>query len=199
MACFLLFVGTGPAGFLALAALFLMTWASTRLGYQRKLALGVAERREGRSAKQILANLAIASLASIAFSATGNRAWLVATLATLAEAAADTVASEVGQHRGAQARLITTWQPVPAGTDGGITLVGSIAAAAAGLTIAIVGAIGGALPLSHLWIPAAAGFLGMLIDSALGATLQHRGWMSNEAVNFLSTLAAAILAFGVAP
>lgn len=126
-ACFLLFAGVGPAAFAALAALFAMTWATTRLGYQRKLALGLAERKEGRTAWQILANLTAAALSSTAYGATGNRAWLVATLAALAEAATDTVASEIGQYRGSRARMITTWKQVPAGTDGGITIVGSIA------------------------------------------------------------------------
>ena len=93
LSCFLLFAGAGPAAFAALALLFAMTWASTRLGYRRKQSLGLAERREGRSAWQVLANLAAAALSSVVFSATGNRAWLVATVAALAEAATDTVAS----------------------------------------------------------------------------------------------------------
>ena len=41
------------------------------------------------------------------------------------------------------------------------------------------------------------GFVGMLADSLLGATIQRRGWLSNEAVNFVSTLAAATLAYGI--
>src|SRR5260221_11768822 len=62
LACFLLFSGAGPAAFATLAALFLMTWAATRLGYPRKLALGLAERREGRDAWQVPAKLAVACL-----------------------------------------------------------------------------------------------------------------------------------------
>ncbi len=93
LACFPLFAGAGPAAFATLAALFAMTWASTRLGYRRKLARGLAERREGRNAWQVLANLAVAALGSVVFSATGNRAWLVAAMAALTEAATDTVAS----------------------------------------------------------------------------------------------------------
>src|SRR5260370_23327565 len=53
LACFLLFAGAGPAAFATLAALFLMTWVATRMGYRRKLTLGLAERREGRNAWQI--------------------------------------------------------------------------------------------------------------------------------------------------
>jgi uncharacterized protein (TIGR00297 family) len=195
LACFLLFAGAGPIAFATLVALFGMTWISTRLGYRCKLALGLAERREGRNAWQILANLAVAALASVVFSATGNRVWLVAALAALAEAATDTVASEIGQYRGPDARLITTWERVPAGTDGGITIPGSAAGIAAGLVIAVVATAGGMLLPSQFWIPAAAGFAGMLIDSILGATLQRRGWISNQTVNLFATLAAAALAY----
>jgi len=195
LACFLLFAGVGPAAFATLAALFLMTWVSTRLGYRRKLALGLAERREGRNAWQVLANLSVAALGSVLFSATGNRVWLVAVVAALTEAATDTVASEIGQCRGPDARLITTWQRVPAGTDGGITISGSIAGMAAGLAIAAIATAGGMLPQAQLWIPVAAGFAGMLIDSLLGATVQRRGWISNQGVNLFATLAAAALAY----
>jgi len=194
LACFLLFAGAGPTAFCTLAALFVMTWISTRLGYRRKLALGLAERREGRNAWQVLANLAVAAIGSVVFSVTGNRVWLIAMLAALAEAATDTVASEIGQYRRPDARLITTWERVPAGTDGGITIPGSIAGIAGGLVIAAVAAVGGIVPQSQLWIPVGAGFAGMLIDSLLGATLQRRGWIDNQRVNFFATLAAAGLA-----
>jgi uncharacterized protein (TIGR00297 family) len=197
IACFLLFACAGPAAFATLAALFLMTWAATRLGYRRKLALGLAERREGRSAWQVLANLAVAALGSAVFSTSGNRLWLIASLAALAEAATDTVASEIGQCRGPDARLITTWEHVPPGTDGGITIPGSLAGLAAGMVIAAVATVGGIVPWGQLWIPVAAGFAGMLIDSILGATLQRRGWINNEAVNFFATLAAAALGYAI--
>src|ERR1700686_1863635 len=194
----LFLAGAGPAAFATLAALFLMTWVATRLGYRRKLALGLAERREGRNAWQVLANLAVAALGSVAFSATGNRVWLIAALAAMAEAATDTVASEIGQYRGPEARMITTWERVPPGTDGGVTIPGSIAGLAAGLVIAAVATVGGMLPQTQLWIPVAAGFVGMLIDSVLGATLQRRAWISNQTVNFFATLAAAALAYALA-
>ena len=127
---------------------------------------------------------------------------MVASAAALAEAATDTVASEIGQSRGPDARLITTLlttrERVPAGTDGGITLPGSMAGLAAGMVVVTVAALGGMVSWDQLWIPVAAGFAGMLFDSLLGATLQRRGWIGNQAVNLFSTLAAAALAYATA-
>jgi len=107
------------------------------------------------------------------------------------------VASEIGQYRNFDSRLITSWKSVPAGTDGGITLAGTVAGMAAGLVIAVVAAVGGMLSLAQSWIPVTAGFAGMLIDSFLGATLQQRSWISNQTVNLLGTLAAAAIGYGV--
>ena len=197
-ACFLLFSGAGPSAFGVLGALFIMTWVATRRGHRRKLSLGLAERRDGRNAWQVLANLAVSAVASVLFGVTGTRVWLVVLVAALAEAACDTVASEIGQSLGANARLITTWEVVPAGVDGGISFAGTIAGFAASLVIALVAAAGGLLDRAQLWIPVAAGFAGMLVDSLLGGTLQRRGWIGNQAVNFFSTVAAAALAYAIA-
>jgi uncharacterized protein (TIGR00297 family) len=86
---------------------------------------------------------------------------------------------------------------VPAGTDGAITMAGTIAGTVAGLMIAAVAALAGMLPHAQVWIPVVAGFIGMLVDSILGATLQRRGWINNEAVNLFGTLAAGMLAYGI--
>jgi len=196
-ACFLLFAAAGPSGFAVLASLFLLTWISTRFGYRRKQDLGLAERGDGRSAWQVLANLAVAALGSLAFAATGNRAWLFASVAALAEAATDTVASEIGQTRGHTAVLITSWKPVAVGTDGGITFAGTMAGILAGTIVAVVAAWTRAIPGPLFWIPAATGVIGMLVDSLLGATLQRQGTINNEAVNFFGTLLAAALAYGI--
>ena len=196
--CFCLFVGGGPGAFITLVALFIMTWMTTRLGLARKQELGLAEKREGRTAKQVLANLAVPAIAAVAFARTGNRVWLVAMCAALGEAATDTVASEVGQAFGGRPRMITSLRSVAAGVDGGITLWGTIGGIASAVVLAAIAAGRGLVSLSQLWILIPAGFVGMLTDSIMGATLQRRGLLSNEGVNLAATLIAAALAFAVA-
>jgi uncharacterized protein (TIGR00297 family) len=197
LACFGLFVGAGPGAFAVLATLFVVTWVSTRLGYRRKQELGLAERREGRNAQQVLANLGVATAGALAFGATGNAGWLVAAVAALAEAATDTVASEVGEWRLRDAFMITTGARVPAGTDGGITVSGTFAGLAGGVVIASVAAGCGMIAARGTWIPVVAGFAGMVADSLMGATIQRRGWISNQGVNFVATLVAGGMAWGI--
>ena len=124
--CFVLYVGGGPGAFAALITVFALAWITTRLGYARKQKLGTAERREGRKASQVLANLGVATACAAASIISHDRTiFLLAMAAALSEAAADTVSSEVGQAFGEKARLITTWRSVPAGTDGGVSLIGT--------------------------------------------------------------------------
>lgn len=195
LACFALLAGAGPGAFAVLGMLFALTWLSTRVGYRQKEKLGLAERRKGRNGWQVAANLSVAALCVVAFALIGNRAWLIAAIAALAEAATDTVASEIGQASRQQPRLITTWGRVQAGVDGGITLAGTLAGMAAGILIVLVASASAILTRNELWIPAAAGFFGMIADSFLGATLQRRRWISNQGVNLLATLVAAALGY----
>jgi uncharacterized protein (TIGR00297 family) len=196
-ACFVLYASIGPSAFAALAALFLVTWASTRLGSGRKQELGVAERKDGRNGWQVLANLGVPALCALGFAMTGSRAWIIGCLAALAEAATDTVASEIGQTYSRTAILITNWKSVAAGTDGGVTMLGTLAGVGGALLISMVGVGTGLIGFGQLCIPLAAGVVGMLADSLLGATLQRRGWMNNEAVNFWGTLAAAGVGYAI--
>jgi uncharacterized protein (TIGR00297 family) len=196
--CFVLYLGGGAAAFAALITVFALAWITTRLGYQRKQKLGTAERREGRKASQVLANLGVAA-ACAALCVLGNdkdqAIFAVATAAALSEAAADTVSSEIGQAFSKTARLITTWRPIPPGTNGAVSLVGTLAGIAAAVTVSAVCVLGGLVPRQWLVVSASTAVLGMLVDSFLGAWLERRHLANNDSVNFCGTLAAAIAAF----
>ena len=190
--CLAILWGAGFGGFAALLAVFLLTWAATRIGYARKLRLGMAEAHTGRDERQVLANLGVAAVGSLLYVFGGREArLLLAVTAALAEAAADTVSSEIGQAVGGVPRLITNWSKVPAGTDGAITLVGTLAGTGGAIVVASVAMVGGLFPKHHLPICIVAGVAGMLADSVLGAALERRGVLKNNAVNLISTAMAA--------
>jgi uncharacterized protein (TIGR00297 family) len=197
--CFSIYWGTGLAGFLVLISVFVLTWLTTRWGYQKKQRLGVAEKRDGRRATQVLANLGIAALCSLLHALNPTRTiYLLALAATLSEAAADTVSSEVGQASAERARLITTWEQVPAGSDGGVSMVGTVAGIIAAALVSLVCVMTGLIPWKWLGISLTTAFAGMIADSYMGATLERRRILTNDSVNFLGTCVAAALALWMA-
>ncbi len=193
--CFLLYAGAGPGAFVALITVFCLAWISTRWGYQQKQKLGTAERRDGRRASQVLANLGVAAICAVLYATGGRRAvFLLAVAAALSEAAADTVSSEVGQAGGEKARLITTWRLVPAGTNGGVSSAGSLAGIVAAAVVSIVCVLVGFLPLRWAGVSVTAAVGGMVADSYLGASLERRKLLNNDLVNLAGTLAAVAIA-----
>jgi uncharacterized protein (TIGR00297 family) len=191
---FVLYATSGPGAFTTLAAVFVVTAGTTRMGHEQKRLLGIAERKRGRNGWQVLANLAAAAAFSAASLYTARAGLLLAAVAALAEAAADTASSEIGKALGAKAYLVTSFRRVDVGNDGAISMVGTAGGIAAGLFVALVAHWCRIIP-SH-WIAATAGAaaLGMFIDSFLGAILQQRGLLSNSGVNLVSTVAAAAVA-----
>jgi uncharacterized protein (TIGR00297 family) len=188
-----LYAAAGPGAFILLALLFILTWGATRLGYQRKQKLGTAEKKEGRTAAQVLANVGVAAACAAAYRWHGNMVFLLATCAALSEAAADTVSSEIGQTSSREARLITNWRRVPAGTNGGISIAGTLAGAGAALLITTAGIFTGLISRHELLSSCVAAFTGMICDSYMGATVEWRGLLNNNAVNFLGTLTAVLV------
>src|SRR5579872_3149379 len=194
--CFALLWVTDLAGFAGLLAVFVLTWVTTRFGYKRKQRLGTAEARSGRNALQVLANLGTSAICAVLYTTLlPDVRFLVAMAAALAEAAADTVSSEMGQALGRAPRLITTWQKVEPGTNGAVTLAGTMDGATAATAVALVFALSGIFSWRSFAICAGAGVAGMIFDSFLGATLERSHWLGNNAVNFASTIIAAVLAF----
>ena len=197
--CFVLLVGAGPGAFVGLVAVFVLAWASTRVGYRRKQEQGTAEKKTGRKASQVLANLGVAAgcaalhLGYSRFSALGVPIFSLGMVAAFSEAAADTVSSELGQVQ-KRARLITTWKTVPPGTDGGVSPLGTLAGILAAALVAGTCLLVRLVPLRGAVVAFAAAAIGMLIDSLLGALLERRGSLNNDAVNFLGTLTAAAVA-----
>ena len=193
---FVLMLAAGLSGFLPLVTVFLLTLVTTRWGYARKQTLGVAERRRGRTASQVLANLCAAALCALPaiWIPQFSEVLLMAAMAALAEAAADTVSSEVGQATAKSAYMITDFRAAAIGTNGAISVEGTLSGCIAASIVAWVGAFFGIVPWQWTPVVAIAGVAGMFLDSVLGATWENAGKMGNDSVNFVSTVFAADLA-----
>jgi uncharacterized protein (TIGR00297 family) len=189
---FLLYLSAGPPAFITLLGVFILTWVTTRIGYVRKVGMGLAENQRGRGARQVFANVGAA--AAFALAGIFIPALQIASAAALAEAAADTASSECGEALARRAYLITSLRRVDVGTDGGISLPGTLAGILASFLIAALAASVGWIPHRQVSLVAAAGFLGTVFDSGLGATLERRGVLGNNGVNSVSTVAAGIVA-----
>jgi uncharacterized protein (TIGR00297 family) len=184
-------------------AVSLLAFGATRVGRGRKEQLGTAEDHKGRRAAQIAANLGMAVLVSNDAAQTwlDNSRWseqlAMAAMAALAGAAADTVSSEIGQVLGGQPRMLTTLRAAEPGTDGAISLAGTLAGVVAAAITAGLGVFALRGNLTMLWVSCAGGVFGLFFDSLLGATFERAGWLNNDAVNFLSTASAAAIALGL--
>ena len=102
--------------------------------------------------------------------------------------------SEIGQLWGRRTFLITTLKPVPRGTEGAVSLEGTLATV---LGSAAVAALGWALGFYGPWVVALitlAAFIGTTLESYVGATVEKAGLLDNESVNFLNTLIGALAA-----
>jgi uncharacterized protein (TIGR00297 family) len=197
--CAVLTLGWSPwyrSALPALVTLFVLTWAATRFGRARKQPLGIAEDKHGRNAAQVAANLGVAGLAaalSLIHRVPGSWYSLMV-VASLAEATADTLASELGEVVGGQPLLVTTFRRVAPGTDGAVSLAGTVAGVSGALLVVAVSWATLKLSMADTLAAALGAVGGLFVDSLLGATAERSGWLNNDAVNFLSTLAAALIA-----
>jgi uncharacterized protein (TIGR00297 family) len=210
----IVFVRGGRAGVAALLAFFISSSWLSRVGELRERLLPLAQAKGAqRDAWQVMANGAIAAMC-LGLERPGGF------VGALAAAGADTWATELGLVAGRQPRLITTCQPVPRGTSGGITPEGLAASSAGALVVGAAYALLAGQPRA-IWLAALAGTSGSLMDSLLGATLQAKyrcrqcgatieqsvhppcgvsadlesglAWITNDTVNLLCTLVGATI------
>ncbi|WP_262920184.1 DUF92 domain-containing protein [Niabella hibiscisoli] len=111
--------------------------------------------------------------------------------ACFASATADTVSSELGNVYGRRFYHILSFRKGVKGANGVISIEGTLAGCIGSLVIALLYSFWQGWNTDLLLI-VGAGIVGNLIDSILGAALENKRYISNNAVNFLNTIAAAI-------
>ena len=193
-----IYAGAGFPGLAMLGTFFLLGTGATawQAGYKERL--GLAEKGKGRrTAGQAIANAGVAAtLAALAWYFP-NQAQLyrVMLAAAFASATADTISSEMGNVYGRRFYNILTFRKDTRGLNGVVSLEGTLLGILGSALIGLIYGIGFGWNVNVLWI-IIAGTFGNLTDSVLGATLERRHYLTNNAVNFLNTLLAALVAMG---
>ncbi len=188
----------GWRGWLSVVFYFVLGSAVTKLGFKYKNDKGIAEARGGkRGPENVWGSAATGALLAMAFQfgLGTDQILLLGFASSFSAKLADTFGSEIGKRWGSKAFLITTFRAVPAGTDGAISLEGTIASAFGSLLMSyimyLMGILTWGMPVVVVF---SVGFVATLFESFIGAILQNRiSWLNNEMINFLQTAFAAIL------
>jgi uncharacterized protein (TIGR00297 family) len=190
--------GLGLPALALMIAFFVVGTVATKIGYRTKEARGIAQERGGaRGWRHAWANGGVpAFLALLAgLSAVPLRDLLVLAYAgAVATAAADTCSSEVGKAYGRRTWLITSFRAVPPGTEGAISLEGTLGGLLGAALVAAVGVATGLYSAPLAVLVAVAGLLGSLAESVVGTVAERRGWLDNNLLNALNTAIGATVA-----
>ncbi|PSF38524.1 TIGR00297 family protein [Aphanothece hegewaldii CCALA 016] len=194
----------GWRGYALMMFYFFVGSAVTRIGIQQKEAEGIAEKRSGMRGPENVWGSALAgticAILTLLVSSPIKELLILGYVASLSTKLSDTSASEVGKAYGKSTFLITTLQPVPRGTEGAISLEGTLAGVVASAAIASLGlGLGIINPIGVIWCIIAA-FIATNLESVIGATLQNQWeWLTNEWVNVINTIIGATIAilFGI--
>lgn len=188
-------------GYLLLLGFFVLGTLLTKLGYRRKEAERLAQEEGGRrGARHAFANAGVALVCAVLALTTDHLLFFVVAFASaFATAAADTAGTEIGQLWGRRTFLVTSFRPVPRGTDGAVSLEGTLAGLVAGGLLGLLGAAVGLYPWAGALVVTAAAFLGSTLESVVGAAAERKALLDNEAMNFLNTLVGALLGGFLSP
>jgi len=203
-----LILGGGPPLYVALLAFFIVGTLATKLGYSRKAGEGLAQEGGGRrGAAHAFANVGVAAICAVACWRGLGLVPLFMGIAALATAAADTTASEIGQLIGKRAFLPLSFRRVERGTEGAVSIEGTVAGILAGCIVAIAGT---AIAVHHfragftgsviidrthvVLVLTACAFVASYCESILGSwNRRHGSPIANGTLNFLNTMLGAFL------
>ncbi|MBI5355276.1 MAG: DUF92 domain-containing protein [Candidatus Aenigmarchaeota archaeon] len=169
-----------------LISFMLIGYIATKWKYSQKKQMGIEEGGFGeRGAGSVLANGLPAALFLLIASPIGF-------LGSVATALSDTLASEIGPLAG-KARLITGFGSVKPGTDGGVSPLGTLASCVGAFITASLAPLVG-ISAGGAFSAFIGGIAGCNIDSILGASLERKGLLDKNQVNFISAVFGGLLA-----
>ncbi|CAM8906385.1 unnamed protein product [Rhodiola kirilowii] len=188
-------------------------WVSARCGLLRhpvtkvkmaqKEAQGVAEKRKGRRGPGSVIGSSAAGCICALVSIYGAPTDVVSHLLKLGFVASfctklsDTVSSEIGKAYGKITYLVTTLKVVPRGTEGAVSLEGTLAGLVAAALLAYVGCYLNLIKPPEAMVCIIASQIANVGESIIGATLQEKEgfqWLNNDLVNVINISMGSIVA-----
>ncbi len=170
----------------------------TKLGFDYKNRIGIAEKRGGRRGPENVwgsasTGLFLAVLIKLNF--TNIILLKIGFAASFAAKLADTFGSEIGKRYGNNTFLITTLTKVNRGTEGAISLEGTIASLIGSLLMTyVMFFLGIIISDKQIYVVSISGFVATLFESYIGAKYQDKFKLSNETVNAIQTSIASLIA-----
>jgi len=182
----------GVGSWIVLLCFLVLGTAATRVGWQRKSALGIAERDHGRRGLGNVAGKGAVVLGAAVMTPIANPdLCAVITVAALAAALADTAGSEIGKAFGRTAYALPSLRRVEPGTAGAVSVVGSAATVLGAAAISALAVAVRAVDLRHAVLCGVIGVATAFLESAFSRDVNH------DAINFTLTVVAATLATGL--
>lgn len=198
--------------------MFITSSLLTKVGKQKEIDFQKTIKKSGsRDYIQGLANFGPGLIFYSLFLITPSQDLLIAFLATISTANSDSWASEIGGLDKDKPFSILTFKRIPKGISGGISIIGCLGAILGSLSIAVLSyyIFPDQITIKEIYIITISGFVGMLLDSFIGAKFQilyknNKGelteqpqkviekgsnYINNDMVNFISCLLAGLLIF----
>ncbi len=170
----------------------------TKIGYKFKKEQGIAEKRGGRRGPENVWGSAATGLffaVMTKFNIANIVLFKIGFAASFAAKLADTFGSEIGKRFGKDTYLITSFKKVERGTEGGISLEGTLASVMGSIFMGFIMLLLSIISTKyHFIIVVVSGFLATLSESIIGAKFQDKYKLSNEMVNAIQTSIASIFA-----
>ncbi|MDQ0161344.1 uncharacterized protein (TIGR00297 family) [Bacillus alveayuensis] len=218
-----IYIGFGWNGLIVLGIFFASSSLWSKYKKEKKQSLEkIVEKGDQRDSFQVLANGGIPAIMAIcSFIYYDVAPWESLFAVAIASANADTWASEIGTLSKRKPRLLWSFKEVDIGTSGAVTMLGTLAAFYGASLIGIAFYMLFTQDVIVLFTVILFGFIGSLLDTVLGSTLQVKyrckvcriktekkvhcnnraqkihglSFMNNDGVNFLSITLATLLSY----
>ncbi|AIJ06135.1 hypothetical protein JH146_1293 [Methanocaldococcus bathoardescens] len=186
---FILLYFCGFEYLILLLSFFILGVLVSRIGLEKKKAKKIDE--TCRSLRNVLANGLIPILFAV-LTIFGFNWALIGYISSIAAATSDTFSSELGVLSNEKPRLITTFEVVEKGTDGAITIFGTLAGVLGAFLIGLFGYLFFG-DTKIILCGTIGGISGNLADSLVGALFERKGILNNEHVNLIATIVGGVV------